>query len=219
MIKTFFRGLNIVEFVTCAALATAVGFGFIPPYVESRENARVAGTRLEMRDTAIALGAFEADHGRFPPSGRAIAPAGIMGQSGFSPITTANTRFGDSRGARAQFTFRLPDPDGLPFATLTSPVAYLQNLPEDSFAHTRGARLGYYAPPSGNGWILFSVGPDRDENRPDGPGDIGPRVENLYDPGENPPGVWQVSVPLLNVTYDPSNGVFSNGDLWRVDGM
>lgn len=208
--RTFLRGWNIVEFVTCAALATAVGFAFVPHFVQSEERARMVRVRMMMRDTAASLAAYKADHGVYPPSGRADAP----------PTLTANSFASRGQGAQSQMTFRLPPPGEDPsFATLTAPVAYLQDLPEDPFAHTRGMHLGYYAPESGNGWMLFSVGPDRDENGPDGPGDIGPHVENLYDPHENMPGVWQLTVPLLNVTYDPSNGTFSNGDLWQVEGM
>lgn len=208
--STFLRGLNIVDFVTCAALATAVGFAFVPQFVQSEERARVVRARMAMRDTAVGLAAYKADHGTYPPSGRADA----------SPSLTANSFAKPGQGARSQMTFRLPGPgEDKPFATLTSPVAYLRILPEDPFAHTRGMHLGYYAPESGNGWMLFSVGPDRDENGPGGPGDIGPRVETLYDPHEKMPGVWQLTVPLLNMTYDPSNGTFSHGDLWQVEGM
>lgn len=206
--SAFWRGFNIVEFVTCAALATAVGFAFLPQYIESKERARMARVGSSMVRTAEALAAFHIDHGRYPPSARA------------GSVLTSNALLPAGEGSRDLMTFRLPRAEnGERFATLTSPVAYLQKLPVDPFARTRSSTLGYFAPESGNGWMLFSLGPDRDENSLQGPGDISPRVEILYDPDDNLPGVWQLTTSLLDVTYDPTNGTFSNGDLWRVKGM
>jgi len=94
----------------------------------------------------------------------------------------------------------------LRWSCLTTPVCYLDRsivtepIPSDPFAPGKGTPWGYYT--DGAGWILFSC-------MGDGHYDIRP-VE-MYD-GTKP----QPPASLLAVTYDPTNGASSRGDLWRI---
>jgi hypothetical protein len=220
----FWKGFGVVEFVTCAALATAVSFGFIPRLVRSAEHTRISRAYRELRQTAIALAAYNVDHRAFPPSARAVPPIGnssalspsteTLSAAGTGPLTP-NSDAPPGAGSGRLMTFRLPRTEwGETFGTLTSPIAYLDELPVDPFSHTIGSPLGYFAPSDGSGWILFSLGPDRDENAASGPGDISPWVEALAAEFLKASGTPGSNDALSRVTYDPSNGTFSNGDLW-----
>lgn len=111
--------------------------------------------------------------------------------------------------------------------------------PRDPFADIRGSALRYYN--DVNGWILGSAGPDRDQAiggdlRWD-QGDLKNDVESLPHAqvrlpiGQGVEGIYtsnvaQPSTLLLTgsgsgkghgaYTYDPSNGLHSEGDIWRV---
>lgn len=54
----------------------------------------------------------------------------------------------------------------------------------------------------GNSWIVYSCGRDGDY-------DINP-PEKYYDPNSDK------LLGLMSVTYDPTNGTDSSGDIWRV---
>lgn len=88
-------------------------------------------------------------------------------------------------------------PDGI--FSLTTPIAYVTNIYADPFISTEELRLpfAYYSTPKG--WILLSPGPDMDW-------DIDPVKQ--YDPEDR--------TKLLLMTYDPTNGVVSGGDIYRV---
>ncbi len=64
-----------------------------------------------------------------------------------------------------------------------------------------GATFGYWRNDEGTGWILFSPGPD-------GVYDIVPWED--YDPANHP------TPALIEKSYDPTNGTYTRGDLWRV---
>jgi len=201
---------------------------FIPMWQRATERRDVTETRLRMRDTAMALDAYYVDHGSFPPSG---AASGIRGgyesQQIWQPelissvamnVTTANSFASERAGAHGLVTFRVAR-DGESFATLTTPVAYLDGgFREDPFASTRGSSLGYFSHANGLGWMLFSVGPDRDEHVVMGPGEISPRVEHLYDLVNHFPYMWEPSDDLVRLTYDPTNGIASEGDVYWAGG-
>lgn len=214
----------MVEIVTSAALATAAAFAVLPGWMRANERTHLAKASSEIQRTAIGLGAHYVDHGAYPPCGVAEGRAGRAEvaeerRPAAAGVTTANSFAPESAGARRLVTFRLPDRGrGEDFSTLTTPVAYLDRLPVDPFAYTEGASPGYFLATEGSGWIVWSLAPDRDENAAGGPGDIGRSVESLCDVNTAFPYMWQASPALIGVTYDPSNGTFSNGDLWRIGG-
>ncbi len=87
--------------------------------------------------------------------------------------------------------------------TLTTPIAYLTRYFEDPFqlAPTDPQpTFVYYA--DINGWVLISPGPDGDY-------DIDPELDYRSD-------ITQPSEDILLKGYDPTNGLMSNGDIFRV---
>lgn len=97
---------------------------------------------------------------------------------------------------------------------LTTPVAYLVSLPPDVLASEKGESLRYHA--EGDEYLLFSAGPDRSYDIRD-PGlairgvEVGPEAG----PGGIESELDAARVRLIPLTYDPTNGATSGGDVWR----
>jgi len=89
--------------------------------------------------------------------------------------------------------------------TLTTPTSYITSYPIDPFRKDRekSRTFAYWAP--AGGWILLSAGPncvfDMDFET----------LKKVYDPTRRNP-----TPELLALTYDPTNGAVSAGDIWRV---
>jgi hypothetical protein len=91
-------------------------------------------------------------------------------------------------------------------AALTTPVAFLSELPYDPFA-AKHTPYCYYIDPAGKGWILWSAGPDKKHDL------TSQNIAGIYKPEDlNMPN----NPALLALTYDPTNGANSHGDIWRM---
>ena len=133
-------------------------------------------------------------------------------------------------------TFRIKTKTNEALVTLTTPIAYVLTYFPDQYgpmvkappsrekrrkditywlAAIAGGKIedntqptfGYWRPmdEKASGWILWSPGPD---------GDYDLTIENVsdvYDPSQT-----AATPKLLDLTYDPTNGAVSNGDLWRI---
>ncbi|MBN1478383.1 hypothetical protein JXA47_16635 [Candidatus Sumerlaeota bacterium] len=219
---------NLRELILIAALIALMLAALTPWYQRRRELARVAQVRADLRFVTIAIEAYYIDNMAQPACGIAEGPARIVSRCGGaltravpSGVLTANSSTPLGSGARRMITFRLRHvttsqsrgrttrvPSTM-IHTLTTPVAYLHSHPTDPFADSPGATFGYFHDPGG--WIVWSPGPDRDENAPEGPGDLGALVEFTYDSS-----IAQPSPRLLTFQWDPTNGHQSSGDLFRV---
>ena len=92
-----------------------------------------------------------------------------------------------------------PTPAGRFFVplALTTPVAYVNEIYGDPFGNHP---IAYAA--VGEHWMLVSPGPDRVFQ-------IDPETD--FDPEAKDP-----TAGLVPYTYDPTNGITSGGDIWRV---
>jgi type II secretory pathway pseudopilin PulG len=224
---------NLRELLIAATLIVLVLTALTPWYQQRRTLALVSRVRADMRSVATALEAYFIDNMLYPACGIAEGPSRVWPQRRSptllvnavvpSNVLTIHSSLPAGSGARRMITFRVPRavapvprrpgisrPVAVPH-TLTTPVAYIIAYPQDPFADTWGATFGYFTPGWGGGWILWSPGPDRDENALDGPGDIGARVEMIYLPQQSRP-----RFKLLAATYDPTNGTWSDGDIIRT---
>lgn len=84
--------------------------------------------------------------------------------------------------------------------TLTTPIAYVTDLYPDPYAPIDGLPYAYHC--DGQSWIVLSAGPDRVY-------DFDP--ESDFSSSETMP-----SKKLLFKTYDPTNGLESRGDVWKL---
>jgi prepilin-type N-terminal cleavage/methylation domain-containing protein len=117
---------------------------------------------------------------------------------------------------------------------LTTPIAYMTNVPQDSFANReyQGAKVGKhfeygvgkagvhaanptFSSPDGypnDTWMLESPGPDNDEDS------YGSYFASMLYPWvgrANNAAEWTL---MLSMLYDPTNGTVSSGTLYRAGG-
>ncbi len=86
-------------------------------------------------------------------------------------------------------------------AGLTTPVAYIYMPYPDVFSEDRGLDFAYYT--DQEGWIMFSAGDDK--------------KYDIQRPGKVYAGSdTEMSRGLTHLTYDPTNGTISPGDVWRI---
>lgn len=127
-------------------------------------------------------------------------------------------------------TFRVPHDTGM--RTLTTPIAYMATLPRDPFADSPARTLSYYG--TLGHWIIGSFGPDRDQALGGqlgwADGDLpAPRPAN-FNTGvpevlpdcalerinpEKPGELTAAEGPYGAFLYDPTNGLYSPGDIVR----
>jgi type II secretory pathway pseudopilin PulG len=207
------RGLSfkLRELILIAALIALVLAALTPTFQRRRDLALVSQVRADMRPVITAIEAYFIDWMNYPLCGIAEGPPRVTPDGTVIPsgTRTVHSHLPEGSGARRMMTFGLPSNLATPHM-LTTPVAYLTAWPPDPFADTRGATFGYYVNRHYHPWILWSVGPDRDENAEDGPGDISPVVEQLIFP---PMDRDDISPDLFDRVFDPTNGIPSNGDI------
>lgn len=166
-------------------------------FVESSRRSTVQRVKADQRTVAVAIESYYLDTKSYP---------------GWSLDQTQNAhglRLQGSGNALQKIpTFRVRY--GNQALSLTTPVAYLSADIPDFFAPVKGASFAYWTNvdaqrTTATGYIIWSPGPD-------GGYDITiDNVARLYDPAGPVP-----SSALLNLTYDPSNGTQSAGDIYRT---
>lgn len=203
-ISSSFRHAGFTVFELLAVVAVIVLLiamsGMSPRTLrEEKIRGQVSRVRNDHRSMATTLENYHADHNKSYPAMRSF--------TSYPGVDTKRLR--DANGAGLSFVE--PGWGGMP--GLTTPTAYLPSLFADPFAPTKGMPSAYWVPDDGKGWILISPGPDRVYG-------LTPEVlKEVYDPthalkpsarllaGGGPNGAF---------TWDPTNGVVSEGDVWRV---
>lgn len=191
------RVMFVILLVGCSLFVLLGVIGFLaatayPNFKQAQTRSRVARTMADMRSMDAAIEAYGIDVDFYPA---------------YSTNPEENL-FGNVQGEREVFanvpTF--PTPAGA-MRTLTAPDPYISSMPQDVFA-PQGATFAFYSTPGPvkiAGWILWSPGPDRtyDLNLDN--------IRQAYNPSTG-----RLSEMLVEYTYDPTNGIYSAGDLWRA---
>ena len=228
------KGFTLIELLIVIAIIAILAAIAVPNFLEAQVRAKVSRVRADQRSLATGLESYRIDNNSYPPW--------VCGGTGCSPqanwlsgsmMGSANGFAGRETGAAKIHTHRVwttgnPTANQMRnaaerFFMLTSPVAHVNAFFADPFADTRGATYGYYA--TRNGFILYSFGPDSDENG-EYPGQIDPNVEKetVYSDSVAQPSITLKVGSGQSVggygtgafTYDPSNGTGSAGDVYRV---
>jgi len=180
----------------------------------------VARVRAEMRNLATAIETYYIDNMCYP--------AMTLTQSDMPDGSHYSSGMPVGRTMRARHATHL--------LTITTPIAYFSSYPVDPFALPHRLTYRYYT--DLRGWILGSFGPDRDVMAGGQllwhEGDIDAPEEGYgYHPKVVEPDcmlertfngrIMQPSLLLIGgggrngaFTYDPTNGTWSAGDIWRV---
>lgn len=163
-----------------------------PPLGSPEVRPRVARAKYDLRVIGVALESYFADHRCYPQSTSDISRNIYAG-------------FGPKSKLASLPTFGLPSAG---YGSITTPVAYyVASIAPDPFAPAKRAAYCYYADPANKGWILWSAGPD-------GKYDLtSENIGRIYNPANlNMAG----DLAMQALTYDPTNGVKSSGDIWRI---
>jgi prepilin-type N-terminal cleavage/methylation domain-containing protein len=227
---------TLIELLIVVAIIAILAAIAVPNFLEAQTRAKVSRVKSDLRSIATAIEAYRVDHNEYPegtdnPNNYDPQIAAFLG-----PLAPGYYTF-RTRGAGGLTV-------GRDFHGITTPVAYLTSIPADPFAKA-GAYLTYCyrnAKITKNSYIITSAGPDADLLAPNGMGnnnvgnplstaagvtiparlaDIDERMVIRFIEGDLVAPATPGDVPFLNqyltdLTYDPTNGTISDGDLWRM---
>lgn len=198
------------------------GFGWIlysivrPPiyYCDPRRD-KISRAKSDMRTLATAIESYNVDFGEFPPPLRLAArhQVDLLAPSRATRLSTLGPSLTTPIAYVSASTLTSPDPFS---GYRTRPTGQsLSSSPRKvgwSFAYARfgasgakehGSNPGTKGEKKNAGWILWSPGIDGIYDLTD--------PASAYDPGAEDP-----TAGLAPYTWDPTNGIESRGDIWRV---
>lgn len=151
--------------------------------------------KADLRSDAIALEEYHKAHH--------VYPAWSLNKS-----ENANGRLTDKKETLSRVPTFL-NPHNPKLITLTTPVAYLGQYYADPFSPIKSATFGYWTPDKihGTGYILWSAGPDKKYDL---------TIDNIAKAYDTSTIRHMPSELLISLTYDPTNGIKSGGDIWRI---
>lgn len=229
------RAFTLIELMIVVAIVAVLATIAVPSYLDAQTRAKIGRAQHDMRSITTAVEAYRIDHSLFPAT---------TNNPDEMPQLAAEYMGSLAPGLHT-FKVRGPGQiPGIHFATLTTPVAYMAAVPPDPFA-TRFEEpitpLAFWVTPmSGARWILTSMGPDLDLFAEFGKGnsDASNPLSTAAQTGSpaalgdiNEVAVMEmldgygsftqeqrdnVRNYLAELTYDPTNGTTSSGDLFRL---
>lgn len=187
------KGVTLIECLIVAAIIAVISMLANPSYYRSSTRSKVSRVKADQRILSSALESYFADFRTYP-------------DLAIIPIKNHFRNFHDDKNAKKLIgisTFAVPD--GIKHFSLTTPVNYLSSYPVDPFAPFAGSIQAYYH--DKNGWIVWSAGPDKSYNL------------NYWLAKKH----YDIKIPqqslyfyTSDINYDPTNGIESGGDIYRV---
>lgn len=201
------EGFTLIELLIVVAIIAILAAIAIPNFLAAQTRSKVSKLKAEFKTLATAIESYYVDENTYPI--HSPQPPSYFIQNGIF----GKDAFGSYR-----------------FDVLTTPVAYISSMPEDPFAFVgKGSSLS-----SGIGYFLYTW-----EKFDTGSGNGGPYT-NIYHASywalrsKGTDGAWTyyyntgtIQYPWYNTTgcvdgditevsYDPSNGTISRGDIYRT---
>lgn len=208
------KGFTLIELLIVVLIIAILAAIAVPNFLEFQTRAKVSRVKSDMRSLATAIEAYFVDNNEYPSMA-----SGNEGANSFAPAGS---------GAAQACTFRIRV--GNEISTLTTPIGYISGYFGDAFAVSNNTTFQYRQ--YKNTWLLWSWGPDRDENE-NGGRDTWPNT--TCSPNISATGIdanfitaFNVNIGLPNpdflvatgsdsnaIQYDPTNGTTSEGDVLR----
>lgn len=232
------KGFTLIELLIVVAIIAILAAIAVPNFLEAQTRAKVSRVKADLRSIATGIESYRIDNNSYPDGtdsaagiddriANFLAPYGL--QSGYYGFRTRTTAGGIV---------------GRDFAGVSTPVAYITSVPNDVFAGQASGFLTYCyrsAKAVKNGYVLTSVGPDADLLAPGGKGTQNPNVLGTYSDTKVPSRLGDVNEEMAirfiennpaapatatdmphfrefveDLTYDPTNGTISDGDILRI---
>jgi type II secretion system protein G len=186
-------GFTLIELLIVVAIIAILAAIAVPNFIEAQTRAKVSRVKSDLRTLATAIESYYVDHGTYPPDGD---------DTQFFDFDVMNT-----------------------LRVITTPIAYASSLPFDPFntEAPKDASLQVLFPGDPPYTYVYNTfGNSLGINLSPVPGPTPPDNNGLPDNyGLSSPGPSRsfdsatVGFPL---SYDPSNGTISNGDIHRFGG-
>ena len=232
-----FSAFTLIELLIVVAIIAILAAIAVPNFLEAQVRAKVARARNDQRAIVTAIESYRVDHNSYPE--------GTDNPTLMAPefVTYLGTLAPGFYALRTRHPTLIAGRD---FFTLTTPIAYITTMPLDPFAEAFLPYAYRNAKDLKNGYILTSFGPDADlrseiGGKP-GAGSVNAAnplstaadtnaVARLGDVNERAVihwyernGPFAATTPdqsqffnwLRDLSYDPTNGTVSEGDIIRV---
>lgn len=230
------KGFTLIELLIVVAIIAILAAIAVPNFLEAQVRSKVSRARSDMRSMATAIESYYVDNNLYPVVDSSQGADQHLDGIGANFRGQAPEYSAALRSAPTFATNDIDDP-ARQFMTLTTPVAYVSTYFADPFAEP-GATYNFSV--SGlfrDGWIIWSYGPDADSSTVHGTitnvidnsasgagGDVWVTQVNKSGEGKPPtvaethynPAQGGVQDALLLLTYDPTNGSTSDGDVYRI---
>jgi type II secretory pathway pseudopilin PulG len=210
--RTHRRAITMLELLTVVSIVSVLAAISVPNFLEAQVRSKVSRTHVDMAAVTLAMRAYRADHGTFPPLPEPLEQSLQLLATLPPGQTSTQTLLVDpsQHDRRTELLFGYQ-------THLTTPVAYLGAIPVDTFV----SRQNNWAP----------VPPRTVPHMPLGlmhlttvPGTVRTAAYG-FEPGiitwSSGPALQIKSWNLANggwLPYDPTNGTVSGGILVQLDG-
>jgi type IV pilus assembly protein PilA len=227
-IRWLSKGFTLIELLIVVALVAVVAAIAVPNFTTGRTRAKVSGTKAIQQKLFVALEAFHADHQWYPMDGLDAGGYSNFALDGMfqARYTTPPWDYAANFGTMATSWPEWSDAWTINgHIELTTPVAYIAEIPEDSFSIN--AQDPFFP-----GQMIYcdwcdymsagiNEGPIPNPRGSDGAftidGHIDPAwyLQSFGPDGYKNDDLWEQGVPAYT-PYDPTNGACSYGDIFKA---
>ena len=239
-----YRGITLIEILVVVAITAILASIALILALQAQKRAKVAWTKSEMRALSESVKIYYIENSIQPAWG--IGHPGPGGVRTFNHDVARRTGNNSGVGDLPSFLLCDRSTSAGCFNTLTTAIgfistkggqtfqigppgehfAYIDSYPVDPFCADRGATFVYWSifpgvkemkllgdetQYGGVGWIVVSPGPDGDYDLPGSYYVYNPMVSQ-----SSPLLLYGANARGSAFTYDPTNGLISGGDIWRV---